>query len=122
MKSFLGFANFYWQFIKNFSHTARPLNELKGKKKWNWTKEHQRVFEELKDKITSQPVLFLLKRDGKFRIEMNTSEHAIKGVLSQKQEGKWRPIAFLSRMIQLAERNYKIYNKKLLAIVKALTK
>jgi len=35
MESFLGFTNFYQQFIKNFSHTARPLNELKGKKKWN---------------------------------------------------------------------------------------
>jgi len=48
VESFLGFANFYQQFIKNFSHTARPLNELKGKKEWNWTEEHQRAFEELK--------------------------------------------------------------------------
>ena len=35
VKSFLECANFYQQFIKNFSHTAKPLNELKGKKKWN---------------------------------------------------------------------------------------
>jgi len=34
VESFLGFANFYRQFIHNFSHTARPLNKLKGKKKW----------------------------------------------------------------------------------------
>ena len=34
VESFLGFANFYRQFIHNFSHTARPLNELKGKKEW----------------------------------------------------------------------------------------
>jgi len=34
VKIFLGFANFYQQFIKNFSHTAKPLNELKGKKNW----------------------------------------------------------------------------------------
>ena len=34
VESFLGFANFYKRFIKNFSHTARPLNELKGKKEW----------------------------------------------------------------------------------------
>ena len=43
-------------------------------------------------------------------------------VLSQKQEGKWKPIAFLLRTIQLAKRNYKIYDKELLAIVEALTK
>ena len=71
VESFLGFANFYWQFIKNFSHTVRPLNELKEKKEWNWTEEHQRAFEELKDKIMSQPVLSLLKRDDKFRVEMD---------------------------------------------------
>ena len=53
---------------------------------------------------------------------MDTSDHTIGGVLSQEQDGKWKPIAFLSRMMQPAERNYEIYNKELLAIVKALTK
>jgi len=41
VESFLGFANFYRMFIQNFSHTAKPLNELKGKKEWIWTEEHQ---------------------------------------------------------------------------------
>ena len=53
VESFLGFANFYKQFIKNFSYIAKPLNELKGKKDWKWEKEHQRAFEELKNKIKS---------------------------------------------------------------------
>ena len=69
VKSFLGFANFYQRFIHNFSHTARPLNELKGKKEWKWGKEHQEAFDELKEKITSQLVLSLPKREGKFRVE-----------------------------------------------------
>jgi len=43
-------------------------------------------------------------------------------ILFQEQEEKWKPITFLSRIMQLAERNYGIYNKKLLAIVEALTK
>jgi len=66
VESFLGFANFYRWFIKNFSYMARPLNELKGKKEWKWGEEQQEVFKELKEKITSQPVLALLKREGKF--------------------------------------------------------
>jgi len=70
----------------------------------------------------SQPVLFLPKREGKFRVETNASGHAIGEVLSQEQEGKWKPITFLSRTMQLAERNYKIYNKELLVIIEALTK
>ena len=122
VESFLGFTNFYRRFIHNFSYTARPLNELKGKKEWKWEEEHQRAFEELKEKITSQLVLSLLRKEGKFRVETDISGHMIGGVLYQEQDGKWKPIAFLSRMIQPVERNYEIYNKELLAIVEALTK
>jgi len=98
------------------------LNALKGKKEWMWNEEHDKAFRELKEKITSQPVLSLPKREGKFRVETDASGHAIEGVLSQEQDGKWKPIMFLSRTIQPAERNYEIYDKKLLAIVEALTK
>jgi len=55
-------------------------------------------------------------------VETNASGRAIGGVLLQEQEGKWKPIAFLSRTMQPAERNYEIYDKELLAIVDALTK
>ena len=122
VESFLRFANFYRRFIQNFSHIAKPLNELKGKKEQKWTKEHQQAFKELKEKIISQLVLSLLKREDKFRVETDASEHIIGGILSQEQEEKWKQIAFLFRMIQPAERNYEIYNKELLAIVEVLTK
>jgi len=95
VKSFLEFANFYRQFIKNFSHIAKSLNELKGKKDWKWGEEQQEVFEELKRKITSQPVLTFLKREEKFQVETDILGHIIGGVLSQEQDGKWRPIAFI---------------------------
>ena len=98
---------------------AKPLNELKGKKEWKWEMEHQEAFDELKEKIASQPVLALPKREGKFQVETNASEYAIGGVLSQ---GEQKSIAFLSRTMQHAERNYKIYDKELLTIVEALIK
>jgi len=98
------------------------LNKLKGKKEWKWEEEHQEAFEELKEKIMSQPVLSLPKRKGKFRVETDASGHAIRGMLSQEQDGKWKLIAFLSRTIQLAERNYEIYDKELLVIGEALAK
>jgi len=44
VESFLWFMNFYRCFIKNFSHTARPLNEFKEKKEWKWKEEHQKAF------------------------------------------------------------------------------
>jgi len=88
VESFLGFMNFYQRFIQNFSHIARPLNDLKGKKEWKWEEEHQQAFDELKNKITSQLVLSLLKREEKFKVKTDTSGHTIRGVLSQEQEGK----------------------------------
>ena len=80
------------------------------------------MFEKFKEKITSQPVLSLSRREEKFRVETDASGHAIGGVLSQEQDGKWRPIAFLLRMMQSAEQNYEIYDKELLTIVEALAK
>ena len=55
-------------------------------------------------------------------METDASGHVIGEVLSQEQDGKWKPIAFLLRTMQQAEQNYKIYDKELLAIVKALAK
>ena len=69
-----------------------------------------------------QLVLALPRREGKFRVEVDASGHTIGGVLSQEQEGKWKPVAFLSRTMSLVERNYEIYDKELLAIVEALGK
>ena len=80
------------------------------------------MFEELKEKITSQLVLSLPRRERKFRVETDALGHTIRGVLSQEQDGKWKPIAFLSRMMQPVEQNYEIYDKELLAIVEAFAK
>ena len=77
VKSFLEFTNFYQRFIQNFSYMAKLLNELKGKKEWTWNEEHDKTFRKLKEKITSQLVLSLLKREGKFRVETDALEHII---------------------------------------------
>ena len=76
----------------------------------------------MKQKITTQPVLALPRREGKFRVEVDASGHTIGGVLLQEQEGKWKPVAFLSRTMSPVERNYEIYDKELLAIFEALDK
>ena len=80
VESFLGFANFYQQFIQNFSHMAKLLNKLKSKKNWKWKEEHQKAFKELKEKIISQPVLALPRRERKFRVETDASGHTIGGI------------------------------------------
>ena len=84
VESFLRFANFYRCFIKNFSYTSKPLDELKGNKEWKWEKEYQKIFEKLKEKITSQLVLTFSRREGKFRVETDVSGYVIREVLSQE--------------------------------------
>ncbi|SJL03647.1 uncharacterized protein ARMOST_07004 [Armillaria ostoyae] len=59
---------------------------------------------------------------GKFHIEADASEEAIGTVLSQEQDRKWRPVAFLSKALTVTECNYEIYDKELLAIMLALDK
>ena len=65
-------------------------------------------------------MLALPTETGKFRVEADASEGAIGAILSQEQEGKWRPVAFLSKALTATERNYEIYDKELLAIMLAL--
>ena len=76
--------------------------------------------EELKRQLSSQPVLAIPNEHDLFRVEADSSNYALGAVLSQKQNGIWRPIAFRSQSLNPAERNYEIYNKEMLAIVEAI--
>ena len=70
--------------------------------------------------ITSAPIISILNNNGQFHFETDASDFAIGAVLSQKQNNKWNPIAFLSRSLMPTQRNYEIYDKELLAIMLAL--
>ena len=121
LQSFLGFCNFYCRFIQNYSKIAQPLHDLTKKDiVWNWGIEQEQAFLQLKEAITSQPVLALPRDDGSFRVEADASNYALGAILSQEQDGKWHPIAYMSKTLNEAERNYEIYDKELLAIMSAL--
>lgn len=122
VKSFLGFANFYQQFIKDFSTIAALLHQLKGGERiWKWGDKQQQAFKAIKKAITSKLVLILPNDFGKFCVEVDTSNVGTGAVLSEEKDRKWHPVAFMSKALTSAERNYKIYNKELLAIIKALS-
>ncbi|VDC06330.1 unnamed protein product, partial [Peniophora sp. CBMAI 1063] len=79
------------------------------------------AFEELKLRVTSEPVLVIPVDDSPFRVEADASDFATGAVLSQKAtDGKWHPVAYFSKSLSEAERNYEIYDKELLAIMLAL--
>jgi hypothetical protein len=114
VEKFLAFANFYQQFIKNFSMIAALLNALKGgkgEKVWKLETEEQKAFESIKEAISTEPVLTLPNEEGTFHVEVDASNVGTGAVLSQEQQGKWHPIAFMSKSLLDAEKNYEIYDK-----------
>ena len=119
IRSFLGFCNFYRPFIYQFSHIARPLNELTRKDTlWTWGERQQEAFETLKKRITSEPVLKQPQLEQQFEVEVNASGYAIGAVLMQRDEkGKRHPVAYFSSTLNEAEQNYDIYTLELYAIV-----
>ena len=79
------------------------------------------MFRELKEQFTKEPVLAALDLDKKLRVEVDTSDYATGGVLSMKgEDGKWRPVAFLSKSLNKTKRNYEIHDKEMLAIIRGL--
>src|SRR3954471_7274229 len=96
---------------------ARLLTKLTSQEEWSWGLEQEQAFEGLKRAMSMAPVLAMPKDEKPFMIECDASEGALGAILSQKQEDKWRPVAFLSKVLNPAEHNYKIYDKELLAII-----
>ena len=87
IRSFLGFCNFYCAFIKGFSSIAQPLNALMKKDQaWAWTRKHQKVFNLLKARVTSEPILAHTELDKQFEVKVDTSGFAVGAVLLQKKE------------------------------------
>jgi ribonuclease HI len=79
------------------------------------------VFDELKRRVTTEPVLAHPILTDPFELEVDASGFAMGAVLLQKKEdGKKHPIAYYSKTLSAAERNYDIYDLELLAIVNAL--
>jgi len=121
VQAFLGFSNFYRRFIKGFSRIVTPLVYLtKKESKWNWTPACQRAFDTLKAAFTSAPILSHFDPEREIWLETDASDYVSSAILSQKDDkGELHPVAFMSRKYDPAECNYEIYDKELLAIVRA---
>ena len=123
LQIFIGFANFYRRFIANFSKACKPITDTlktKGDKKlWSWGPEQDKAFEELKQRFTSAPILGHFYPNRKTVIQTDVSDFALGCILSQDLGKRLHPVALHSRKLNDAERNFKIHDKELLAILEA---
>ena len=106
MQAFLGFANFYHQFICNFLGIACPLFDLTcSSSPWTWKAPQQEAFDALKTMVTSASVLASPQDSELFRIEADSSDFATGAILLQQspEDGKWHPVAFLSKSLSSVE-------------------
>ena len=118
LRSLLGMVQFYRDMWKRRSHILAPLTDLVGvgKKKLKWTEVHQKAFDDMKKVMAKETILTYPNFNEVFEIHTDASDRQLGAVISQK--GK--PLAFYSRKLSNAQRNYTTTEQELLSIVETL--
>ena len=132
LRGFLGLANYYSVYVRNYAQLAGPLMELlkvdkelgkKGSKVLlPWSPPLVQAFEVLKKALTVELELFQVEPDAPFRVCTDASNYAIGGVLEQERHGIWVPVAFYSRKLANGQLNWTPREKEAYAIVACLWK
>ncbi|GJP71174.1 hypothetical protein CLOP_g2020 [Closterium sp. NIES-67] len=120
LQPFLGFANYYNRFVPQYAKIAAPLtNLLKKNTPYKWESKHQEAVEQLKQALTSAPVLILPDPEREYVIEADANDQAVGAVLMQDQGNGLQTITYLGKKLHGAELNYPIHDKEALAIILA---
>jgi len=122
LQSFLGVTGWCRKFIYNYAGISAPLTNLLRKEcNWVWGEAQERAWKSLKDAIVKAPVLIQPNFEKLFVLETDASDEGIGGVLLQRSEidekSAMKPIAYVSRKLTSAERQYSTREKECLAIV-----
>nr|CAN83448.1 hypothetical protein VITISV_021464 [Vitis vinifera] len=123
VRQFLGHVGFYRRFIQDFSKLSRPLCELLAKDaKFLWDERCQKSFDQLKQFLTTAPIVRAPNWQLPFEVMCDASDFAIGVILGQRENGKPYVIYYASKTLNEAQRNYTTTEKELLAVVFALDK
>ena len=121
VRGFLGFCNYYRQFIDGYSRITEPLIRLTRKgQPFHWTLECQHAFQQLKDSLIKALLLAKWTPSLETAIECDSSKYAVGSTLMQKMKRLWHPVAYFSKKLNSAESNYPIYDKEMLAIIRCI--
>ena len=118
VRSIMGLFSYYRRFIPHFSDLAKPIIKLTEKnREFQWAEEQQQAFDQLKQALSSAPILSHPRTEGQFILDTDASNEGIGAVLSQVQDGEEKVITFGSKTLTKTEKNYCITRKELLAVV-----
>ena len=119
LRAFLGLVNYYSHFLPNMASVLHPLYQLlKKDRKYAWTPATQNAFDTVKEMITSDIVLTHYNPDLPVKLACDSSAYGLGAVISHVMEnGEERPIAFASRTLNAAEKNYAQIHKEALSLV-----
>lgn len=122
LRTFVGMANYYNRFVAHYAQISAPLYRLLKKDGggWRFGREERDSVQELKAALASTPVLVYPDFSLPFRLDTDASGVGIGAVVSQEVEGDDKPIAYFSRSLSAAERNYTVTEQEMLAIIAAL--
>ena len=123
IRSFIGLAGFYQEYIKHFSEIVAPMSELThNKTPFEWGKQQQDAFEQIKKAMTTAPMLITPDPNLPYTVMTDSSGIAVGASLNQDQGKGLQPIAFLSKKLLPAETRYPVHEQEQLAIIIALKK
>ena len=125
VKSLLGQASFYREYIPDYSTVIAPLSDLTRKgypEKVVWTQETTNSFEKLRKLLSSEPVLRIPDNNKEYVLRTDASGRGLGAVLLQEHNGKLHPVAYQSRKLLGAETRYATVEKECLATVWAIRK
>ena len=128
VRSFLGFTNYYWRFIKKYAQVVKPLYKLisgeKASSKWNsikWDLECQHAIENLKELCTTTPILAYADFAKPFKLHTNASVLGLGTVLYQVHEGVEKVISYAHRSLMKSETKYLAHKLEFLCLKWAIT-
>ena len=126
VQSFVGFINFYGEFIPNSTHLTAPLYYLtvgkKGTDKMPLKADDLAAFQSLKRSLCSSPQLSHPDLSKQFVVHTDASKFAVCAVLLKRtDDGIEHPISFLSKKLLSPQQNYSTFERECLAIVAAVT-
>ncbi|KAG3189343.1 hypothetical protein PC128_g11797 [Phytophthora cactorum] len=124
LRKWLDLADYSHKYSANYAEMTRPLsNLLKKDAPWCWEVGHDEAFQAVKVSLLRAPILALLDPDRPFSVVCDASDFAIGCALLQADAvGRERVIAFESRQLKAAVKNYPVHDKELLAMKYALVK